>query len=118
MEERRNGMGPVPSNPELFVNEQQVWSLIILKKFGWKLVCIRRHYEYNHDPAMVLKNCEEAAVGVLETDGILRITNDLKLRKLSRHELQLMDIATISLLEKYDYAKVDQIDNSVRLTAP
>jgi hypothetical protein len=108
MKDRRNGMGPVPSNPSLFVNRQQVWSLVILKKFGWKLVCIRRNSEYDQHPAMVLRNCKEASVGVLKTDGLLRLTNDLRLRKLSSDELQKMDFATVSLLKKFDFAKARQ----------
>ena len=77
--EKRFGMGPVPNSPEFYVNEQQVTGMSILRKFGWKLVCIRRP---SFDEVMpIFRNSHENAVGILGADGILRISHDLRIRK-------------------------------------
>jgi hypothetical protein len=77
--EKRFGMGPVPTSPEFYVNEQQVNGMTILRKFGWKLVCIRRPSLEEIMP--IFKNSHENAVGILGTDGILRICSDVRIRK-------------------------------------
>lgn len=77
--EKRFGMGPVPTSPEFYVNEQQVNGMTILRKFGWKLVCIRRPSLDEILP--IFRNSHENSVGILGTDGILRINNELRIRK-------------------------------------
>lgn len=77
--DKRLGMGPIPTSPEKFINEKQVDGLSILKKFGWKLVCIRRQTEGTC--TTVMKNGHEQAIGVLGEDGILRINPDIQIRK-------------------------------------
>ena len=51
----------------------------ILRKFGWKLVCVRRNSV--NDVTTILRNSRENLVGILGEDGILRINDSLKLRK-------------------------------------
>lgn len=85
MENRRTGERPIPSTPELFINEQQVHGLIVLKKFGWKLVCIRREEEQY--PSVILKNRLENTVGILQTNGILRLHKNLQIRKQKTFEI-------------------------------
>ncbi len=79
--EKRFGMGPVPKAPEYYLNEKQVTGMSILRKFGWKLVCIRR--PSIDEVTTIFRNSHEDSVGVLGQDGILRINDDLKIRKAS-----------------------------------
>lgn len=76
--EKRFGMGPVPASPEHYLNETQVNGMTILRKFGWKLVCVRRASVT--EITTVFRNSHDNMVGVLGEDGILRISNDLKVR--------------------------------------
>lgn len=98
--ERRNGANPIPTDPELYINEQQVYGLIILKKFGWKLVCIRRCNDLY--PSVILKNSSEGRVGLLECDGVLKLSGDLHVRSGTRKEKEITDEATNSLLAQFD----------------
>lgn len=100
MQERRNGASPIPSDPELYINEKQVHGLIILKKFGWKLVCIRRCQDLY--PSVILKNKSEGLVGLLEYDGILKLSNDLNIRNKTRKEEEVSDEMTESLFVNLD----------------
>jgi hypothetical protein len=77
--EKRFGMGPIPEAPEVFINERQVNGMPILRKFGWKLLCIRRSSV--PEATTILRNSREGLVGVLGQDGILRINPGLKIRK-------------------------------------
>jgi hypothetical protein len=77
--EKRLGMGPVPKAPENYLNAQQVNGMSILRKFGWKLVCIRR--PSIHEITTVFHNRQEGSVGILGEDGILRISDSLKIRQ-------------------------------------
>jgi len=76
--EKRFNMGPVPTRPEFYINETQVSGLSVLRKFGWKLVCIRRPSP--DDVTTILRNNHENSVGVLGEDGVLRISRNLKVR--------------------------------------
>ncbi|MES9946627.1 MAG: hypothetical protein ABW080_16865 [Candidatus Thiodiazotropha sp.] len=104
MENRRIGEGPVPPIPELYINKHQVHGLTILRKFGWKLVCIRRSNDIN--PSVILKNKAEDALGILETDGTLRINIDLEIRKASIFESSSVDSNTDYLLSRYTESNV------------
>jgi hypothetical protein len=76
--EKRVGLRPIPTSPKMYINETQVAGMSILKKFGWKLICIRR---VKAEKALtLLKNCHDKAVGVLGEDGILRLQPDIKIR--------------------------------------
>ncbi len=76
--DKRLGNGPIPASPENYINEKQVEGLSILKKFGWKLICIRRSSKGSGTTLM--KNGQEDAVGILGEDGILRINPDVQIR--------------------------------------
>lgn len=99
-QERRNGNNPIPTDPELYINEQQVYGLIILKKFGWKLVCIRRCNDLY--PSVILKNTAEGRVGLLECDGVLKLSEDLHVRSRTKQDKEITDEVTNSLLAKFD----------------
>jgi hypothetical protein len=77
--DKRAGLGPIPSSPERYINEKQVDGLSILKKFGWKLICIRRPSEGTCETLM--KNGHDKTVGILGQDGILRIDPDIQIRQ-------------------------------------
>jgi hypothetical protein len=77
--EKRFGMGPVPKTPKYYLNERQVNVMSILRKFGWKLVCIRR--PSLDEITTIFHNRQEGSVGILGQDGILRINDSLKIRK-------------------------------------
>ncbi len=79
--EKRFGMGPVPKAPEFYLNERQVNGMPILRMFGWRLVCIRR--PSFDEITTILHNRREGAVGILGEDGILRVSNTLKIRKIA-----------------------------------
>ena len=100
MLERRNGASPIPSDPEFYINEQQVQGLIILKKFGWKLVCIRRCQDLY--PSVILKNKSQGLVGLLECNGILKLRDDLNIRNKTRKEEEVSDDMTDTLFADLD----------------
>lgn len=77
--DKRLGMGPIPKAPEVFINERQVNGMPILRKFGWKLLCVRR--SSIHEAITILRNSQENLVGILGEDGILRINSSLRIRK-------------------------------------
>jgi hypothetical protein len=87
MQERRNGITPIPLDPEQYINELQVHGLIILKKFGWNLVCVRRCRD--HIPAVILNSRREGRVGVLQDDGILKIKDELMVRGQTKDKLDI-----------------------------
>jgi len=76
--EKRFNMGPVPARPERYINETQVSGLSVLRKFGWMLVCIRR--PALNEITTILKNRHENSLGVLGEDGVLRISQNLRIR--------------------------------------
>jgi hypothetical protein len=77
--DKRSGLGPIPSSPERYINEKQVDGLSILKKFGWKLICIRRPLDGISET--LVKNRRDKTVGVLGEDGILRIKPEIQIRQ-------------------------------------
>lgn len=77
--DKRLGMGPIPEAPEAFINERQVNGMPILRKFGWKLLCVRR--PSLQEATTILCNSREGLVGILGKDGILRVNDSLKIRK-------------------------------------
>lgn len=76
--EKRMGKGPIPSKLAFYVTEKQIISIQILKKFGWMLEFIRRPVFSNVTP--VLRNIHDSRVGILQSDGALKISSDIKLR--------------------------------------
>ncbi|MBT2969973.1 MAG: hypothetical protein KME56_13830 [Candidatus Thiodiazotropha sp. (ex Ctena orbiculata)] len=76
--EQRIGMGPIPTEPKYYLNREQVNGLAVLRKFGWRIVCIRRPSLFETTTIMLHKNSNK--LGVLGIDGILRITDNIKIR--------------------------------------
>lgn len=50
----------------------------VLKKFGWELTFIRRPLYSEVIP--VVQNNQEQAIGVLGIDGVLKISDEIKIR--------------------------------------
>jgi hypothetical protein len=97
---RRNGAGPIPVEPEHYINEQQVHGLIILKKFGWRLICIRRCEETSS--SVILKNSYDGLVGLLQMDGVLRISKELKVRNKGNNVMDISDDTLQVMLTMFD----------------
>jgi hypothetical protein len=74
MEERRGSVKPRPAAPALYLNEEQLYSLKILRQAGWSLHFIRRHSLIS--PLTVLKNHSEGIFAILADDGFLIHTKD------------------------------------------
>lgn len=77
--DKRIGQSPIPSSPSFFLNQKQLNGIEVLKKFGWELAFIRRPLFCEITP--VVRNIHEQAVGILGGDGILKINNEIKIRK-------------------------------------
>ena len=99
MTDQRNRMGPIPTDPENHITEQQVNGLMILKKFGWKLVCVRRPQTPIDASTTILRNKQEGAVGILEPNGILKISDSLKIRK-RNDSPDILEFITKRLIER------------------
>jgi hypothetical protein len=84
--DKRLGLGPIPPSPEQFINEIQVDGLSILKKFGWKLICIRRPSGGTCET--LVKNGHDKSVGILGEDGILRINPNIQIRQSEKKQSQ------------------------------
>lgn len=78
MGEKRIGVNPIPTKPRDYINEQQIYGLTVLRKFGWRLVCVRRRSKT--PPTILLKNCLNKTYGILSGEGTLKLSNDLKIR--------------------------------------
>ncbi|MET0005295.1 MAG: hypothetical protein DBP02_12760 [gamma proteobacterium symbiont of Ctena orbiculata] len=82
--DKRIGMGPIPSEPKYYLKKEQVNGLAVLRKFGWRIVCIRRPSVF--DTTTILLNKHTNKLGVLGSDGILRLTNNIKIRDNSKEK--------------------------------
>lgn len=78
MKERRKGVNLIPVGPDQQLNDHQIHGLIILKKFGWGFVCIRWRSESS--PVMILKNILDKTYGILNGNGILELSSDIRIR--------------------------------------
>lgn len=82
--DKRIGMGPIPSEPKYYLKKEQVNGLAVLRKFGWRIVCIRRPSVF--DTTTILSNKHTNKLGVLGSDGILQLTNNIKIRDNSKEK--------------------------------
>jgi hypothetical protein len=71
-------MGPIPSEPESYLRREQVNGLAVLRKFGWRIVCVRRPSKIITTTILINKDTKK--LGVLGSDGILRLTENIKIR--------------------------------------
>ncbi|MEN8179389.1 MAG: hypothetical protein ABFS39_12355 [Pseudomonadota bacterium] len=76
--DKRTGQSPIPSSPSFFLNNKQLNGMEVLKKFGWELTFIRRPLYSEVIP--VVQNNQEQAIGVLGIDGVLKISDEIKIR--------------------------------------
>ena len=120
--EKRMGKGPIPAKLGFYVSEKQIQSMRILKKFGWMLEFVRRPVFSNVTP--VLRNIHDNSVGVLQSDGTLKISSAIKTRintnALSRqesvHERPVEIVITDKHNGRYDFPALfnshflDQVD--------
>jgi hypothetical protein len=80
--DKRKGMGPIPSEPESYLRREQVNGLAVLRKFGWRIVCVRRPSKLV--TTTILINNKTKKLGILGSDGILRLTDNIKIRTKSK----------------------------------
>jgi hypothetical protein len=77
--EKRKEMVPVPDNLGELLNQNQMRTLRQIKKFGWQLHFVRR--PSFQEPIAVIINPEGDKFATLETDGRIKVTTDLTVRK-------------------------------------
>ena len=76
--EQRHNDSPVPEHFETYLTDDQKRELKKMETFGWELKFIRRPL---FKPAIViLVNCDNDDVGVLEDDGTLNMEPDIVIR--------------------------------------
>jgi hypothetical protein len=76
--DKRIGMGPIPAKPKSYLKKEQVYGLAVLRKFGWRIVCIRRPSAVKTTTILINKHTNK--LGILGSDGILRLTSNIKIR--------------------------------------
>jgi hypothetical protein len=76
--DKRIGMGPIPAKPKSYLKKEQVNGLTVLRKFGWRIVCIRRPSAVKTTTILIHKVTNK--LGILGSDGILRLTDNIKIR--------------------------------------
>ena len=77
-EELRGSRSALPMDVVYYLNEVQRIALNSLETFGWQLSFIRRPLFVA--PMIVVKNDDRTKYAVLEDDGTLNLTPQLKLR--------------------------------------
>jgi hypothetical protein len=81
--DRRIGISAIPSDPKSYLNEQQQLGLIHLREYGWTTFCVRR--PSGDSPTTILRNRYNKKLGILSEDGMLRLSEYLKVRD-CRHD--------------------------------
>ena len=107
--ERRTGKGAIPAKLTFYMSEKQILSIQILRKFGWTLKFVRRPVFSNVTP--VLTNIHDNTTGILMSDGILKISSDIKVRTTteapaipgSKHEPPVEIVISDQHNGRYDY---------------
>ena len=71
-------MKSIPDNFESVLNAAQLMTFRNLEKRGWKLYFIRR--DGLEVPVPVVKNADGKTIGVIEEDGTLNTTPNIRIR--------------------------------------
>ena len=74
--ERRGGTVPIPDNLREILNEVQWQALSGIKYSGWELRFLRR--PLFQEPVLVVRNPNDGRIGVLDSDGSIKIQPDIK----------------------------------------
>jgi hypothetical protein len=74
--ERRGGNTPIPDNLKEILNEVQWRALSGIKYSGWELRFLRR--PLFQEPVLVVHNPNDGRIGVLDSDGSIKIQPDIK----------------------------------------
>jgi hypothetical protein len=77
--EKRKGDKPVPDRLEDVLNEMQMLALHQIEGFGWQLRFIRK--PLFQEPVPVVFSAGGDKIGVLEEDGRINMTPDIKVRE-------------------------------------
>lgn len=76
--EKRKGDKAVPDNINEYLNEEQLFELHKLERFGWYLKFIRRPLFQMRIAAVI--NGEGNKIGILEEDGTLNMQPEMVIR--------------------------------------
>lgn len=76
--DKRRGDVPIPLNLAEYLNEDQLLSLRQIERFGWELAFVRRPAFRGVVP--VVLSAEGDRIGVLEEDGRLNVSPDIRVR--------------------------------------
>jgi hypothetical protein len=76
-------MNAIPSDPKSYLNKQQLRGLIHLREYGWNTFCVRRRA--GERSTTIMRNRHNRRLGILNEEGHLRLTDNLKIRD-ARHE--------------------------------
>ncbi|MEA1889873.1 MAG: hypothetical protein U9N50_08860 [Pseudomonadota bacterium] len=77
-EENRKGVKPVPGDPLKYMNEAQIHTYRLMRKFGWHMKFIRR--QPLQRAVCVMTDPKMTALAVLEDNGFLNRQPDIPLR--------------------------------------
>jgi len=77
--ERRKGIVPIPDNLNEMLNTPQRQALSGIEYTGWALRFLRR--PLFQDPVLVVQNLNDGKIGVLDTDGTVKMQPAVKVRE-------------------------------------
>lgn len=76
--DKREGLAPVPSHIESWLNSDQKAMLVTIESYGWEIKCIRRMND--ELPKVIVVNPNGHEIGVLEDSGELNLNAEVTLR--------------------------------------
>lgn len=76
--EKRQGLDPIPSRVEYYINAYQLTALRTIEKYGWKLNFIRRPDE--HEPVVIVTGPDGQTTGTIDKGGNLNTDSTVPLR--------------------------------------
>jgi hypothetical protein len=98
--ERRTGIKAIPSDPNSYLNKQQQLGLIHLREYGWTTFCVRRHP--GERSITILRNKHNRRLGILNEEGHLRLTENLKIREARHEENSEIENMVVSISKSID----------------
>lgn len=77
--DKRNKQKPIPVNLHDFLNQEQIFTLQQIEKYGWRLEFVRRPLFQTPTPVVISPNNDE--IGVLNEDGTINKQPQIEIRK-------------------------------------
>jgi hypothetical protein len=104
--ERRIGIKAIPSNPKSYLNKQQQLGLIHLREYGWTTFCVRRNP--GERSITILRNRHNRRLGILNEEGHLRLTENLKIRDARQEESSDVENIVASIRKSLDEERQEE----------